>query len=314
MNSRMPTSKVSLVIPAMNEERNLPHVFALIPDIVDEVILVDGNSTDRTVELAKELRPDIVVVGQTRRGKGNALACGFAACTGDIIVAIDADGSTDPREIPSFVDAVRDGADFVKGTRFALGGRSDDITTIRRAGNKVLNGIVNVLFGTRFTDLCYGYNAMRVEALAALDLPPLHVEVPEGGRVWGDGFEIETLMNLRAAHAHLAIKEVPSIEAERLHGTSNLNAVSDGLRVLRTIIRERMRRSHPVVLPARPELAVVADAPFADEAPVLPVDERAATGVDLLPDLVRSEIDLTDEVIDVREDAAVRDGLAEKLS
>ena len=122
--------RISLVVPAMNEERNLPHVFARIPDLVDEVILVDGNSVDRTVELARELRPDIVVVGQTRRGKGNALACGFAACTGDIIVAIDADGSTDPAEIPVFVEAVRAGADYVKGTRFALGGRSDDITRI----------------------------------------------------------------------------------------------------------------------------------------------------------------------------------------
>jgi len=302
MSSRTPGSKVSLVIPAMNEERNLPHVFALIPDMVDEVILVDGNSTDRTVELAKELRPDIVVVGQTRRGKGNALACGFAACTGDIIVAIDADGSTDPAEIPMFVEAVRAGADYVKGTRFGLGGRSDDITRIRLAGNKVLGGIVNVLFGTKFTDLCYGYNAMRAEALVALDLPPLHVEVPEGGRVWGDGFEIETLMNLRAAHAHLKVVEVPSIEAERLHGTSNLNAVSDGLRVLRTIGRERMRRSRAVLLPASAPVTVVVDDTNATS--------QTTTSVDLLPGLEHKNAEKT---IDLR-DQSRADGLAEKLS
>src|SRR5690242_20914204 len=106
---------VSVVIPTLNEERNIPHVFADLPDGIDEVVLVDGGSVDRTVEVARELRPDVVVVQQTRTGKGNALACGFAACTSDIIVMIDADGSTDPREIPLFVRQLVDGADFVKG-------------------------------------------------------------------------------------------------------------------------------------------------------------------------------------------------------
>ena len=91
---------VSIVIPAKNEARNLPLVFAELPENC-EVILVDGNSTDDTVSVAQRLRPDITVIGQTREGKGNALACGFAAATGDFIVMIDADGSNDPAEIPA---------------------------------------------------------------------------------------------------------------------------------------------------------------------------------------------------------------------
>ena len=87
---------VSVVIPALNEARNLPHVLAQLPEDLDEVILVDGGSLDRTVEVARELMPGITTMGQTRTGKGNALACGFAACTTDIVVMIDADGSTDP--------------------------------------------------------------------------------------------------------------------------------------------------------------------------------------------------------------------------
>ena len=150
---------VSVVIPTLNEERNLPHVFAALPEGIDEVVLVDGGSIDDTVAVARELRPDVVVVQQTRTGKGNALACGFAACTGDIIVMIDADGSTDPAEIPLFVDELVAGADFVKGSRFDKGGHSHDITPLRQLGNDGLNLVVNVLFGTRFTDLCYGYNA-----------------------------------------------------------------------------------------------------------------------------------------------------------
>ena len=92
--------RISVVIPALNEARNLPHVFARLPADVYEVILVDGRSVDDTVGVARALRPDVRVVSQTGRGKGNALACGFAAATGDIIATVDADGSVDPSDIP----------------------------------------------------------------------------------------------------------------------------------------------------------------------------------------------------------------------
>src|SRR5664280_2622973 len=90
---------VSVVIPAKNEALNLPLVFADLPADLHEVILVDGASTDDTVKVAQELRPGITIIGQTRKGKGNALACGLKAASGDFIVLMDADGSTDPAEI-----------------------------------------------------------------------------------------------------------------------------------------------------------------------------------------------------------------------
>ena len=229
--------RVSVVVPTLNEAKNLPSVFSLLPDVF-EVILVDGRSTDNTIGVAQELRPDIRVVLQTRKGKGNALACGFAAAQGDIIVMLDADGSADPREIPRFVRALRAGADFAKGTRFARGGGSSDITRVRRLGNKGLNGLVNVLCDTRFTDLCYGYNAFWTHCLPAIGLEPGLI----GDEMChGDGFEVETLINIRVARAELKIAEVPSFEADRIHGVSNLNALHDGLRVLRTIATERRR-------------------------------------------------------------------------
>jgi glycosyltransferase involved in cell wall biosynthesis len=244
--------RISVVIPALNEARNLPHVFSLVPEDVHELILVDGHSLDGSVRIARDLRPDVRVVMQTRTGKGNALACGFKTATGDIIVTIDADGSADPGEIPLFVKALTEGADFAKGTRFAAGGRSHDITRLRRFGNRMLSALVNLLYGTRYTDLCYGLNAFWTRVVPVLGLDATAPAPDRGSNcLWGDGFEIETLINIRAAQAGLAVTEVPSIEHARIHGASNLNALSDGLRVARTILRERFnRRRLPVYMRA----------------------------------------------------------------
>jgi glycosyltransferase involved in cell wall biosynthesis len=241
-----PVDRVSIVIPARNEARNLPHVLGALPAGVHEVIVVDGHSIDDTIEVALRVRPDVKIVQQTRRGKGNALACGFAEVTGDVVVMLDADGSADPGEIPAFVEALEAGAEFAKGTRFDRGGGSHDITRFRRIGNTGLNRLVNLMFGTRYTDLCYGYNALRVHLLPVLDLPPVHAigNLP-GGMLWGDGFEIETLINVRIAQADARITEVGSTEKPRMHGVSNLKAIPDGIRVLRTIVAEcrRSRRN-----------------------------------------------------------------------
>jgi glycosyltransferase involved in cell wall biosynthesis len=214
-----------VVIPAKNEASNLPCVFASLPPWVDQIVLVDGHSVDGTAEVASRLRPDITIVSQHGSGKGDALLAGFAACTGDIIVTIDADGSTDGGEIVHFISALTTGADFAKGSRFASGGGSDDITVIRRWGNAALSTLVNWVFGTRYTDLCYGYNAFWARHLPAMDLDC-------------SGFEIETLMNVRAARSGLRVREVPSYEHSRVHGVSNLRAMPDGWRILKVIIRE----------------------------------------------------------------------------
>lgn len=218
---------VSVIIPTLNEAKNLEHVFARLPHWIDELIIVDGGSSDDTVEMVRQLRPDAKIIGQDRAGKGNALVCGFRAAESDIIVMIDADGSTDAAEIPRYVAALRSGADYAKGSRFVTGGGSSDITRFRAFGNRVLCAIVNVMFDCNYSDLCYGYNAFYRRHLADLGIN-------------STGFEVETLMNIRAARRGLRVIEVPSYEAERLHGTSNLNAVRDGIRVLRTIMSERI--------------------------------------------------------------------------
>ena len=236
----LPWPKVTVVIPTLNEARNLPHVFAKLPQGLHEVIVVDGNSVDDTVATARRLRPDVRIITQNRSGKGNALACGFAAATGDVIAMVDADGSADPEEIPQFVQALLDGADFAKGTRFAHGGGSSDITRLRRLGNWGLSTLVNMLCRTKYSDLCYGYNVFWRHNVPVFGLDVQQdIPVGSGMRLWGDGFEVETLINIRIAQAGLKVKEVASFEHSRIHGVSNLNARRDGLRVLRTIIAER---------------------------------------------------------------------------
>jgi glycosyltransferase involved in cell wall biosynthesis len=245
----VPWPRVSVVIPAKNEARNLPHVFALIPRTVHEVILVDGHSVDDTVAVARGLRPDVRIVEQNRTGKGNALACGFAAATGDIIAMVDADGSADPGEIPAFVRALLHGADFAKGTRCGAGGGSEDLTRLRSAGNRAFSALFNVCYNTRYSDLCYGYNAFWRRLLPVLGLDSTTPAPDDGpGRLWGDGFEIETLIHIRVAKSGLKVTEVPSFERSRIHGLSNLNTFSDGLRVLRTILTERRRTRLPDVV------------------------------------------------------------------
>src|SRR3954463_15750514 len=189
--------RISVVMPALNEAANLREVLPTLPS-VHEVILVDGGSIDGTVETARELLPDVVAVHQVRRGKGNALAAGFARVTGDIVIMFDADGSADPAEIGRFVEALKSGADFAKGSRFTAGGGSADITTFRRLGNRFLNGVFNLGFRTRYSDLCYGYNAFWADLIPLLDLPEHSRPAPaKGSMVWGDGFEIETVINCR---------------------------------------------------------------------------------------------------------------------
>jgi glycosyltransferase involved in cell wall biosynthesis len=233
--------RISVVIPALNEAANLREVLPSLPQ-VHEVILVDGGSVDGTVDVAAELLPEIVTVTQVRRGKGNALAAGFSRVTGDVVVMFDADGSADATEIPRFVEALVEGADFAKGSRFRPGGGSTDITRVRRLGNRCLHTWMNASFRTTFTDLCYGYNAFWADLIPVLELPDHELVMPPGAAMlWGDGFEIETLINCRVATAGLTITEVPSIELPRIHGESNLRTFADGFRVLRTLRTERAR-------------------------------------------------------------------------
>jgi glycosyltransferase involved in cell wall biosynthesis len=219
--------RVSFVVPTLNEAKNLPWLLPRIPSWAHEIVIVDGRSTDDTVSVARRLRPDIKFVFERRRGKGAALQAGFEAASGDIIVMLDADGSMVPEEAIVFVGALMAGADLVKGSRFLQGAGTDDMSLFRKLGNWGLTLIVCLLYGGTFSDLCYGYMAFWRKHVDTLKCDC-------------DGFEIETLINVRALKNHLDIVEVPSFEAARISGESNLHAMRDGWRILTTILRERV--------------------------------------------------------------------------
>jgi len=227
---------VSVVIPARNEAANIAWVLEHMPLSVDEVILVDGNSTDRTIEVARAVRPDIVVIQEPAPGKGSAVRAGFAAARGTFIAMLDADGSMDPAEVDALIEALAGGADLAKGSRYLNGGGSTDITVLRSFGNRMLLLASNLLYRQSFTELCYGYMAVRASRIPGLELR-------------ATGFEIEAELVSKAIRNGLSVVEVPSREASRISGESSLHPFRDGWRILRTIAREsapwRIRRPVP---------------------------------------------------------------------
>jgi glycosyltransferase involved in cell wall biosynthesis len=226
--------KIGVVIPARNEEQSLTVVLEALQKIgIDDVLVIDGNSADRTVEVAKDFGVNVIL--QEGRGKGNAVSQVF--CNGyldvDAVVLLDADGSMRPEEIPLLVEKLASGADLAKGSRFIEGGYSDDLGLLRRFGNFLFLSLVNLFWKADYTDLCYGYAAFRKETVKKL-----------AGILKSQNFEIETEVFIKAQKLGLKVAEVPSVELKRRHGKSNLKSFTDGFQILRTIIQELYTRNN----------------------------------------------------------------------
>ncbi len=218
---------ITVLICTLNEEENLPYVLPKIPEWVDEILLVDGHSTDNTIEVAKKTCPEIKVLYQPGKGKGDALKYGIEHASGDIIVTLDADGQTDPEDIRRFIEPLLNGYDFAKGARLAHG-RPPDMPWHRWFGNKVLATTCNILHGTRYTDVCSGYNAFWKKAINKINLS-------------SNGFEMEQEMNVKVKKAGLKVIEVPCQDKGRVGGDSKVSDLKQGLVDWMVIIKECLR-------------------------------------------------------------------------
>jgi len=218
--------KVTVLIPCLNEEKNISDLLQVLNQMGYDTLVVDGHSLDKTVETAKDLGADVFV--QNGNGKGAALREAFSHdLNGGAVVIMDADGSMNPKEIPQLIEALDSGFDVAKGSRFLHYGRTHDMTLFRRIGNEVFLLLVNRFWSANYTDLCYGFGAFTKDAIKKL-----------GPHLKSTSFEIETEVFIKAKKLGLKVVEVPSIESRRRNGKSNLNGFRDGFRILRTIFEE----------------------------------------------------------------------------
>lgn len=229
VDNKQQIKKISVVIPTLNEFENIKEVFPNIPEFIDEIVVVDGNSIDGTREEIKKFRKDVQIIIENPSGKGAAMKTGFEKATGDLIIIMDADGSHNPGEFKALLEPILDGYDVSNGSRLLPGGGSDDFTPFRRLGNKIFVTMVNIMYGSNYTDLCYGYRAFKKEALEKI-------------QCCSNGFEIETEQSILMKKAGLRVKEVPSFESRRKNGNSNLRTFRDGYRILNVIVKEYLKK------------------------------------------------------------------------
>ena len=220
--------RITAIICALNEEESIPHVLPKVPEWIDEVLVVDGGSTDRTVEISRQIRPDIRILHQSGKGKGDAIKFGVRESTGDIIVTLDADGETNPDEIERFIEPLLGGFDLVKGSRL-MRGRPSNMLFHRWVGNRVLAWTFNVLHGTRYTDVCSGYSAYWKKAFLSLDLT-------------FDSFEMEQEALVKAVKAGFKVAEVFHNDNGRIGGVSKTRDLKQGLLDWWIIIRGAFQR------------------------------------------------------------------------
>jgi len=220
--------KVSFVVPTLNEEKNITKI---LDDLIEEskkkkldceIIVVDGHSIDRTVDLAKKYNVKIIY---DDFGKGSALRKGMKSAKGNIIITIDADCSHRTSEIGLLIEGIESGYDICAGSRFIQGGGTEDMQFYRRFGNKFFVFLVNLFFKTNYSDLCYGYRSFRKDCIKKLGLH-------------SNGFGIETEIAIKAAKKKLKVLEIPSFEKIRRDGEGKLRTFKDGFDILSIILRE----------------------------------------------------------------------------
>ncbi len=224
------TKRVSLVIAAHDEADTISDVVGRAREAIGadlcEVIVVDDGSTDATAAEAEGAAARVVKLWPNR-GKGEALRAGIAESTGDWLVFIDADGQDDPEEIPLLLAEARGDAVLVNGSRFLGDMRSGAISVPNWFGNVFMTGVLDALFLARITDSQAGFRVIRGDVARALPLRSTE-------------YEIETEMLAKVLRGGHRVIEVPVTRYQRAAGRTDFRRIRNGLRILATIVRERL--------------------------------------------------------------------------
>lgn len=223
--SRKAPRSLWFLLPTLNEEQGLPKTVAAVRRSFPRapILVVDGRSTDRTQALAKKLRCQLLI--QKGKGKGNAMIEAFQRIPASATIAlIDADGSYDPADVPALLERFS-GKELVLGNRFSAPEKGS-FTATNNVGNRLLNLAASALFAHRLRDTLTGLRVFRCSTVRSLNLT-------------AQNFEIETEMTLKALKQRIPVLEVPCRYTTR-EGETKLHPFSDGARILRRILKERL--------------------------------------------------------------------------
>ncbi len=224
----MHRSSISVIIPAYNEEKTIGTVISNTLEIMDgiavpyEIIVVNDGSTDKTGIVASMYKA-IVLTNKVNRGKGYSLRRALKVAQGSIIITLDSDGEHKPKEIPDLLEPLHNGADIVAGSRF-LGSPSEVTTKLNVVGNFLFNAAIMTLTGQRVTDSQTGFRAARKDVFEKLNLA-------------SDGYEIETEITVKSLVNGFVLKEQPISVERRKYSMSKLKILSDGAKILKTIVK-----------------------------------------------------------------------------
>lgn len=222
----MKKPKITLFVPTLNE---IDGMKAIMPQVkkswVDEILVLDGGSTDGTVEYAKSKGYRVVM--QKSKGITNASREGIKAATGDYIIAFSPDGNSLPEIIPQLVKKINEGYDMIIGSRYLKDSKSDDDDVVTAFGNWMFTKMINICFGGKYTDTLVMLRAYRKDIVKQL-----HINVQRAG--------LEPILSIRCAKEKLKVTEIPASEPKRIGGKRKMHPLLNGFDILRLIVAEMM--------------------------------------------------------------------------
>jgi glycosyltransferase involved in cell wall biosynthesis len=227
--------KTTLFVPTLNEIEGMRAIMPGIePGWVDQILVVDGGSTDGTIEFARERGYDVVI--QNRKGLRHAFIEGWPRIRHEIVITFSPDGNSLASAIPALVAKMREGYDMVIASRYLDGARSEDDDAITGFGNRLFTGTVNLLHGANYTDAMVIFRAYRTSLFHELDLDREESYAPE--KLWFTTLGIEPLLSVRAAKRKLRIGEIPADEPPRIGGVRKLQVIRWGGAYMTQFFRE----------------------------------------------------------------------------